>query len=215
VAGPRLVTTTAKALGAEAARRLRHYGVCDIAPGLSGAELDRVEREFGFTFADDHRAFLAAGLPVNSGLPPPQPGVYTAHPEPWPDWRNGPHDALHDFLTWPTHGVLLDVRRWHWREAWGPRPSDQGAAVELARQRLAEVPVMAPVYGHRYLPAGRGTHGHPVLSMWQTDIIVYGNDLADYIDNEFGQRTTNESEEGTRADKADPVVSVEFWRDYL
>ena len=35
---------------------------------------------------------------------------------------------------------------------------------------------MIPVYAHRYLPAGRGTHGHPVLSIWQTDIIVYGTD---------------------------------------
>lgn len=45
---------------------------------------------------------------------------------------------------------------------------------------------MIPIYGHRYLPAGRGTHGHPVLSIYQTDIIVYGTDLADYINNDFG-----------------------------
>ena len=44
---------------------------------------------------------------------------------------------------------------------------------------------MIPVYAHRYLPAGRGTHGHPVLSIYQTDIIVYGIALADYIHNEF------------------------------
>ena len=45
---------------------------------------------------------------------------------------------------------------------------------------------MIPVYAHRYLPAGRGTYGHPVLSIYQTDIIIYGTDLADYIDREFG-----------------------------
>jgi hypothetical protein len=33
---------------------------------------------------------------------------------------------------------------------------------------------MVPVYSHRYLPAGRGTYGQPVLSMHQTDIIFYG-----------------------------------------
>lgn len=37
---------------------------CEIEPGLSEAEFDRIERDFGFEFADDHRAFLAAGLPV-------------------------------------------------------------------------------------------------------------------------------------------------------
>ncbi len=30
---------------------------------------------------------------------------------------------------------------------------------------------MIPVYAHRYLPAGRGTYGHPVLSIYQTEAI--------------------------------------------
>ena len=46
---------------------------------------------------------------------------------------------------------------------------------------------MIPVCSHRYLPAKRGTYGHPVLSIYQTDIIVYGTDLADYIYHEFGR----------------------------
>jgi hypothetical protein len=47
---------------------------------------------------------------------------------------------------------------------------------------------MIPVYGHRYLPAGSGGFGHPVLSIYQADIIIYGTDLAAYIDREFGGR---------------------------
>ena len=47
--------------------------------------------------------------------------------------------------------------------------------------RLAQAPTLIPIYGHRYLPAGNGTHGHPVLSVYQTDIIFYGTDLADYM----------------------------------
>jgi hypothetical protein len=58
---------------------------------------------------------------------------------------------------------------------------------------LKHVPIMVSVYGHRHLPAGSGTFGHPVLSMWQTDIIYCGLDFVDYIDREFGRR-------GDRAD---------------
>jgi hypothetical protein len=69
---------------------------------------------------------------------------------------------------------------------------------------------MVPVYAHRYLPAGRGTHGHPVLSIWQTDIIYYGTDLLDYVRQEFG---------GPRTDRTDknwnPQATVPFWRDFL
>lgn len=52
--------------GARAARRLAELGVCELGPGLSGAEFDRTEAECGVVFADDHRGFLAAGLPVGA-----------------------------------------------------------------------------------------------------------------------------------------------------
>lgn len=67
------------------------------------------------------------------------------------------------------------------------RPTDTGEALTTARQHLGRAPKMIPVCSHRYLPAGRGTYGHPVLSIYQTDIIVYGTDLADYIYHEFGR----------------------------
>lgn len=45
---------------------------------------------------------------------------------------------------------------------------------------------MVPVYSHRYLPAGRDTSAHPVLSIHSLhDTVIYGLDLADYVDREF------------------------------
>jgi len=66
---------------------------------------------------------------------------------------------------------------------------DTRARLQLAAAELADVPQMVPVYAHRYLPAGRGTFGHPVLSIHQTDIICYGTDLVDYVYQEFGAGT--------------------------
>jgi hypothetical protein len=68
---------------------------------------------------------------------------------------------------------------------------------------------MIPVYAHRYLPAGRGTCGHPVLSIWQTDIIIYGTDLADYIDREFSAPDRPISTDWT------PPPLVPFWSEFL
>jgi hypothetical protein len=195
-------------IGAEAMRRLRARSVCIIDAGLTAEEIARVEQEFGFEFADDHRAFLSAGLPVNAGLPPIPPGVITAHPAPWPDWRSGNRAMLRDMLDWPVEGVLFDVEHNRfWFETWGLHPSTVQEAVAVATEQLATVPTMVPVYAHRYLPAGRGTRGHPVLSMWQTDIIYYGLDLADYINREFGRH---------RADADwNPQATVEFWQHLL
>ena len=106
-------------------QRLRSRGVCAIDAGLTDAEFRRVERQFGFTFADDHRAFLAAGRPVNTRPEPREPGVIYTHPQPWPDWRNGEPATLGEFLNWPIDAVLLDVEHnCFWHEEWGPRPEE-------------------------------------------------------------------------------------------
>jgi hypothetical protein len=173
------------ALGAEASRRLIALGTA-VAPGFTPAELASVEARFGFTFADDHRAFLAAGAPVGGR---------------WPDWRAGDVPTL----DWPVEGVLFDVEHNDfWYDAWGRRPPTLDAALGEASRQLAQVPVMVPVYGHRYLPAGRGTFGHPVLSMYQTDIICYGANLADWVTADFGSGSLGECE-----------PTVEFWRDLV
>jgi hypothetical protein len=157
-------------------------------PGLTEAELAAVEQEFGFSFADDHRAFLAESLPTGRG---------------WPDWRDGDRDQLREKLAMPVEGVLFDVaENGFWYEGWGPRPAETADAVAVARRLLMTVPRLVPVYGHRYLPAGRGTAGHPVLSVMQTDIIVYGADLAAYLRHEFG---------GEPLRTGRPTVA--FWRD--
>ena len=155
-----------------AAELLAAAGRFPIRPGLTDAEFDAVEAEFAFRFADDHRAFLAAGLPVGRG---------------WPDWRDGDRDALRERLAMPVEGVLFDVlQNDFWYHGWGPRPADDDAAVTLARAGLVTAPRMVPVYQHRFLPAGRGTSGHPVLSIYRTDVACYGADLTDYLHREFG-----------------------------
>ncbi|TCR15409.1 hypothetical protein [Streptomyces sp. BK205] len=125
----------------------------------------RIELEYGFEFADDHRAFLATGLPV-TGPPEDRQTWY----RPWPEWRGGDLDSLRRQLGWPVEGVLLDVEHnGFWYEGWGERPAARTAALAVARHHLAQA--LVPVYGHRYLPADRGSFVHPVLSMWQTEII--------------------------------------------
>jgi hypothetical protein len=192
-------------LGAEAARRLAQTGLYEFEPGLTDAEFARIEREYGFEFADDHRAFLAAGLPVNV---PPEEGQTWSRP--WPEWRGGDLDSVRRQLDWPVEGVLLDVEHnGFWYEGWGERPVDAAAALDTARRHLAEAPVLVPVYGHRYLPAGRGSFGHPVLSMWQTDLIYYGLDLVDYMHQEFDEAR------GEVDESWNPRATVPFWRDLL
>ncbi|MBO4142735.1 hypothetical protein J5U46_21535 [Micromonospora tulbaghiae] len=183
-------------MGIEAARRLVELDVVDIQPGLTDAEFVTIERRFGFEFADDHRAFLAVGLPVSHGQ--------DDHPDKaswgWPNWRRLDNPTLQEQVGWPLATALDDIQDGEWPPGWGRRPHDLVRRTAKAERLLAQVPRMIPVYAHRYLPAGRGSAGHPVLSVHRlTDTIVYGHDLAHYIDQEFRE----------------PQVTVAFWRDYV
>ncbi|MFF9067126.1 hypothetical protein ACF09E_17400 [Streptomyces sp. NPDC014891] len=183
---------SAPPLTAEDARVLLALLPARIAPGLDAGELDAVEERFGFRFAADHRVLLGAGLPVGSPR--------------WPDWRGGDPDDLAERLARPAEGVLFDVEHsGFWHRSWGARPADPAEALERARAETAGLPPLVPVYGHRYLPGTPGSWGHPVLSVVQTDVILYGNDLADWLRHEFGGRPSSLTARAT----------VGFWSSFV
>jgi hypothetical protein len=178
--------------GTEAATRLAACGAVQIEQGLSADEFARVEEMLGFQFADDHRAFLAAGLPVGNS---------------WPNWRSEGRKSLQKRMQLPIDGVLFAVE-WNkfWAPGWGPRPAQMKDALRTAVYEMARVPRLVPVYSHRYLPAGRGSFGHPVLSVVRTDVVALGCDLADYIAHEFSL--------GDHCPKS-PTPRVDFWSELV
>jgi hypothetical protein len=135
-----------------------------VDPGLTASEL----RSLGISFNPDHRVLLTCGVPVGAG---------------WPDWRS---PSVLSSLSAPVDGILFDVtENAFWLPSWGIRPSTPSRALSLARSHLAAAPVLVPVYKHRYAPALPAS-GLPVFSVVQTDVVVYGVDLADYLHAEFG-----------------------------
>ena len=168
-----------------------------VDPGLTTADLDGIERRFGFEFADDHRSFLATVLPVGPG---------------WPDWRAADDTVLRTRLARPVAGVLLDVEQaGFWVADWGERPAAPEEALAVARRRLASVPQLVPVHGRHHLPSGRGAAGHAVVSVHRSDVAFSGTDLVDYVHQEFRA--------GPGIGRTDvrwrPRATVPFWRDLL
>lgn len=118
----------------------------------------------------------------------------------WPNWRDLDSGTLAHQVNWPIDCILRHVAAGGWHTVRGKRPRSADSAMTKARRRLIEVPRLIPVYAHRYLPAGAGAAGHPVLSVHHlSDIMVYGPDLDVYLGLEFG---------GAQA-------PVPFWRDYV
>jgi hypothetical protein len=168
-------------------------GTVTIAPGLTDDELTRIEGEFGFEFAGDHRSFLSCGLPVGDS---------------WPNWREAPRRNLQQRLRLPAEGILFAVEwREFWGVDWGVRPPRMKDALRSANYHLARVPQLVPVHSNCYLPAGHGSHGHPVLSVYQSDVSSCGADIFAYVEREIGKIEANPSQP--------PTPTVDFWSDLI
>lgn len=157
-------------LVAQAITGLREGGV-RFRAGLSDAEVTDVQERLGFVFGPEHRELIQRALPSGKR---------------WPNWRHGSDAALRDAVDWPVEGVLFDVHNnGFWPASWGGRPDEHYQREHLARQHLALVPVLVPIYSHRYLPSDPGFSPSPVFSVHQSDVIFYGDDLLDYVAHEF------------------------------
>lgn len=181
------------------AKQLRSLGVTATS-GISEHALAEIEDRYAIVFPDDLRDLLREMLPEGDG---------------WPDWRRGimirrdfegkeidfPLDQV---LGWPLDGILFDVEHISfWLEAWGERPLDIDEAKRIAASHVTMAPRLVPVYSHRYMSCEPRDPGNPVFSVHQTDIIVYGRDLASYFEAEFG--------DGWRQELTGPARPIRFW----
>jgi hypothetical protein len=175
--------------------RLSTAGVSFDA-GLTPEEFSAIEREYGFRFPPDLRAFLGYALPISKN---------------WIDWRRASRSEIMDRLAWPAEGMCFDVEKnSFWLESWGTKPAALPEACAIARAAVAAAPRLIPIYGHRYLPADPCMAGNPVFSVYQTDIIYYGANLFDYLNNEFGYYF-GRSEYVIN----DHMRQIEFWSDLV
>lgn len=154
----------------DAQKILQSAGV-KFAKGLSVEECRRIERMFGFQFPADLAEFLASGLPVSHG---------------WVNWRADKEQLIRERLAWPAEGICYDIEHnAFWVQEWGRRPDWLAEALDVAKRALSASPVLIPIFSHRYIPSTPVTAGNPVFSVHQTDVIYYGTDLLDYLQNEF------------------------------
>jgi len=73
-------------------------------------------------------------------------------------------------------------------------------------QVLSHAPKLIPIFGHRYLPATPSQAGNPIFSVYQSDVIHYGADLADYLDRE---------ENGWESLPWPEVREIDFWSELV
>jgi hypothetical protein len=102
------------------------------------------------------------------------------------DWLLTDPKTIEAMLDWPYQGFLFDVENTNtWWPEWGDRPDSAEARAARLRQVFKEqAPKLIPLMGHRYLPEEPHEAGNPIFSVYQTDVICYGADLADWMERD-------------------------------
>jgi hypothetical protein len=188
-------------------------------PGLSDAEINSVERGWSVRFPPDYRLFLrhlhsvdrlTAGARYTDAthmIPIRKPSFY--------NWLTD-IDDLRDAFQSPLEGMMFDIERnSFWLPAWGETPTTAEARAAVAREQVRTAPRLIPIIGHRYLLAEPCQAGNPVLSIHQTDGIVYGANLRQYLLFEFASLLGIErGSAGRVADELTvPLESIPLWGD--
>jgi cell wall assembly regulator SMI1 len=167
-----------------------------LEPRLNHREIASAERQIGLNFPPDLRQLLEAFLPTGAGFP---------------TWRNLEDERLARSLSAPAEGVIDDVRLGQfWLASWGSRSTQEEERVAIARQHVEAAPALIPLYGHRYLPSAPQREGNPVLSVVQTDVIVFATDVEDFFLREFAIMPPGHGPAPPHTD-----VHVPFWSDVI
>jgi hypothetical protein len=198
----------------------------DFRPGtrwtcdLSDAEIDALERSWDLRFPPDHRLLLRTLHATH----PPQWGVgYGEDNELVPYTCAGFYhwiteaDEIRAALDRVFDGLLFDVEEnGLWRDSWGrrPRPADERRA--CLRAAFAAAPRLVPVYGHRMLLAEPQRAGNPVLSIHQSDIVIYGHDLRTYLLSEFADDLgLADDDAASDLDDRMDIAAIPFWGELI
>ncbi|HEX8842635.1 MAG TPA: hypothetical protein VF757_10105 [Sphingomicrobium sp.] len=154
--------------------------------GYTAAELDEAQDRFGVRFPPDLYDLLCKQR-IADGY----------------DWT-GPADPIERALRWPLEGLLFDVEEAGlWWPEWGARPSNKEDRAALLSEVVNAAPKLIPLLAHRYLPEQPQEAGNPVFSVYQSDIIIYGADLEDWLRVESDQTYTARPQPSRRP--------IDFW----
>lgn len=216
--------------------------------GLREDEIAAIEKQWNLHFPPDYDLFLrhlhsvdksmlGAGYRTKGELSAPDADKYLAtafvHDRSYKvlsettslyNWQTD-MDAINGRFAWLWEGLQFDVEHNDlWLDSWGDRPASLDEQKQRVRDLVLAAPKLIPIFAHRYLLAEPCIPNNPVLSIYQSDIIVYGANLHDYLIAEFGPLLRLNPNEYQAAQKArqehnigayDSAKAIPFWGEFL
>lgn len=188
--------------------------------GLNSDEIAAIEDAHRAEFPQDYRTFLTL---LNA---PDRPNhrfqfqgsqiKQTADANTFTDWAAQPSDQQRAYEALLS-GIAFDVEQAAlWPPTWGDRPATAKARLERLSILLDAAPRLIRVHGHRFMVSGFDQSPAPVLSVHQSDVIVYAWSLEEMLVKDFPELTqqSTEAPENTEECYAH-LARLPFWSDIL
>jgi len=179
--------------------------------GLTDTEIDEAEVKYDVKFSEEHRDFLRILHTLDrkqvvereiSEEEPPYDYIETIEVEDtflynWKSEDKADVEEIRNRLNWPYETVFQDVEGSNkfWLKSWGKKPDSVEEQKLIFGNWYEKAPKLVPLYGHRFIVNDFSKQENPILSVWGSDIIVYGWNLRHYLLHEFGYLTDLDSEE--------------------
>lgn len=139
--------------------------------GLNNNEISQIETVYNIVFPDIYKQFLREKLPISNGF-------YN-----WRDFSEKNIKTISEIINKPTETLKELWSEIEWSENWGNIPISENYKKNAIFSKIEKAPKIIPIYSHRYIPCIGDDP--PILSIYDTDVIYYGKNLVDYLNNEF------------------------------
>lgn len=162
--------------------------------GLSEEEIDVIEEAYQITFSPEHRAFLNILHTIDRKEVIEYTDSFEDNAEVKfnhrPFFYNWQKDAeeIREAMEWPYRTIFEDVTGPNkvWLKSWGSvRPKSDEDKEKIFSEWFKKTPKLLPITSHRSVVCDLESKQEPVLSIWGSDIIVYGWNMRHYLLNEL------------------------------
>lgn len=151
--------------------------------GLTVEYIEHIQKTFDIIFPVDFKDMLMSFVPSADWFT---------------DWSD--LSSIEDKINFPIDWIIFDIEHNDlWLDNWWNKD-----CIKDYRKHFSSVSRLIPIYEHRYV-CGGNMQNMPVFSVYQSDIIVYWDNLVNYFMSEFNQTPLPES----------TSVYVPFWSDLL
>ena len=130
--------------------------------GLTETEINVIEKIYDFIFPESLRKIYSVAIPFSEDI-----DNAAGFPN-WTDFSEVNIAKIKERIHAPLQRLYLDK-----------------SLCDMMTKTAAKAPLLIPLYSHRYMPTIDGMNAPPVISAVGRDIIYYGDNLYEYLQNEF------------------------------